>query len=358
MNVMLSEGNVIADRYQLSRALAFGGMGAVWAAWDRGLRREVAVKLLNAAMMTSPQVRARFKREAQTAAQIRSAHVIQTYDYGIDRGVPYIVLELLEGEDLCTRLKRERRLSFAVVVRIFGQVLSALQAVHAAGIVHRDLKPANVFLVRGAEGEQVKLLDFGVARAAGLDAVSTTCPGMMLGTPRYMSPEQARGRTDVDARSDLWSVAVILYRALTGFHAFPGTSVEETLRRICRDPVESPSQLLLDLPPGTDAFFERALMRDRAARFQSAREMAAALAELAAMDPEDLSLAVTTRLRAPPLEPPPPDAAWDRMTPTTPFLLVNRKRSGQMRPPPLPPRPVVPRPVAQGRGDRRSSTLS
>jgi len=277
----LRERVVIAGKYRLDRELARGGMGSVWVARHLQLDVPVAIKFMEIAVPSPTEALKRFKREAQSAAQIRSPHVVQILDHGVDRDVPYIVMELLEGEHLGDRLRRVRRLSLAASADIAVQVAKALRRAHEAGIIHRDLKPANIFLARIDEDEIVKVLDFGIAKAArgdGPDDVTKT--GVVMGSPNYMSPEQARGIKTVDHRSDLWSLGVILFRAITGEMAFKGESDVDVILKICADPIPLPSEVAPDLPRELDAFFERALARDPAKRFQSAREMAAALVDV------------------------------------------------------------------------------
>jgi serine/threonine-protein kinase len=275
------KGTVIGDKYRLEGELARGGMGSVWVAEHLQLECRVAVKFIDPELGLSESARKRFEREAKLAAGLRSPHVVHIYDHGVDQDTPYIVMELLEGEDLGARLKREGRMPLPALAAIVDQLSKGLQVAHAAGIVHRDLKPSNVFLVASEDGDLVKLLDFGVAKvqsSAITDEATKT--GQILGSPHYMSPEQAKGAKTIDHRSDLWSLGVMVYRAITGRRPFAGETFGELIVAICTAPMAAPSSLVPDLPPGVDAFFERALARDPALRFQSAREMAAAFAEV------------------------------------------------------------------------------
>ena len=274
----------IADKYRLERALAAGGMGSVWSAWNTQLDVPVAIKFMAPAMVSSVELVARFEREARAAAQIRSSHVVQIYEHGVDDGLPFIVMELLEGEDLGQRMRRVGRMPLADTARIVSSVCKALRRAHAIGIVHRDLKPANVFLARGDDDDEevIKVLDFGVVKSLA-EAVESgvTKTGELIGTPNYMSPEQARSTKTVDHRSDLWSLGIISYRALTAILPFPDDEGIERLMRICSEPVPPPSTYAPDLCPEVDAFFAKALAMDPEDRFQTAREMADALAHIA-----------------------------------------------------------------------------
>jgi serine/threonine protein kinase/class 3 adenylate cyclase len=266
-------GRLVGGKYSLEREIGRGGMGSIWVALDTQLRRRVALKLMRPEM-TSASSRGRFEREAMAVARIQNPHVIQIYDYGIDEEAQYIVMELLEGEDMEARIVRNPRLSIAAVATFVTQTAKALGAAHAAGIVHRDLKPANIFLARGEAEEMVKILDFGVAAMSSLgDDLHTTRTGTVLGTPHYMSPEQARSARTLDHRSDLWSLGVVAYRALTGQHPFTGESLGDLIVKICTDPFAPASELVPELGAEVDHFFERALAKDPAQRFQSARDL-------------------------------------------------------------------------------------
>ena len=273
---MLAPGAVIGGKYRVERALARGGMGSVWVARHVQLGSEVALKFLDAKFAESAGHRARFEREARAAANLKSPHVVQVTDYGFEGAAPYLVMELLEGEDLGQRLARVGRLSLADTTRILNQVAKALRKAHEAGIVHRDLKPANLFLARVDDDEVVKVLDFGIAKEAGAALGDATKTGEVMGSPHYMSPEQVRAEKDLDFRTDLWSLGIILYRALVGELPFPGDQLGPVLAKILTEVVPVPSRLAPDLPASIDAFMARALMRDKAQRFQSVMEMAAA----------------------------------------------------------------------------------
>ncbi|MCG8418187.1 MAG: protein kinase [Proteobacteria bacterium] len=269
-------------KYCLEQKLASGGMGTIWVAYDEQLQRQVAVKLMLKGRESTVAQRNQFEREAQLVARLQHPHVVQIYDYGIDdSGASYTVMELLEGEDLSTRLERTQTMSLTAFAPLFLQAAKALDAAHRAGIVHQDLKPANIFLAQQGAEFVVKILDFGVAAMCGGQSGDSTHSGTpsLIGTPYYMSPEQAR-MGEVGYRSDLWSLAVVAYRVLTGALPFTGSELNSMLRSIQYAPHLPPSSRVPELGLDVDAFFERALAKDPASRFQSALEMAAAFSEI------------------------------------------------------------------------------
>jgi serine/threonine-protein kinase len=270
-------GVVIAGRYSLVRPLARGGMGSVWVAHHRELEVDVTVKFMAPSLVEEADARARFEREAKVAARLRSQHVVSVLDYGVEDGTPFMVMELLRGESLWDRLAREGRLPVPVTARIVVQICKALRTAHEAGLVHRDLKPGNIFLARKDDEEVVIVLDFGVAKSSSVGVASTdTATGVLLGSAHYMSPEQIRDSRNVDARSDLWSLGVILYRMLVGGLPFPGTNLGDVLVRVCTDPRPPLGSVAPDLPAWIEGFLDRALARNPADRFQSAQELAEA----------------------------------------------------------------------------------
>ena len=278
------QGEVIAERYRLESEIARGGMGSVWAGQDEKLRRKVAVKLV--APDWDPEgirtdAQEQFEHEAMAVAQLQSPHVVQVFDFGVDRGYPYIVMELLDGEDLRSRLYALKRLSLETAGHILVQTAKALSVAHAAGIVHRDLKPGNVFLVRSGEEEICKILDFGVAKNSDTDLLEEAVDDdeQVMGTPQFMAPEQARG-LDVDHRADLWSLGVIVYRALTGRLPYRGRTATSVIVKVCTTDPQPVSELAPDLPVELDEFFRKALAREPDERFNSAREMALAFSRI------------------------------------------------------------------------------
>lgn len=274
------EGQLISDRYRLIRMLGKGGMGSVWLAEHLTLKNEVAIKLIDSQLASHPEARARFLREAQLAARIKSPHVVQIFDHGVSAdGHPYIAMEYLIGMSLRDRLLARGRLTFADTARIMSHLCRALARAHEAALVHRDLKPENIFLARDGDGEIVKVLDFGVAKAtdalanSGIDPTRT---GALLGTPFYMSPEQAQGLKTVDYRTDLWAVGVVVFECITGQRPFGAEALGPLIGKILGGPIPVPSSVAPDarIPKDIDAWMVRALARDPAARFANAKELA------------------------------------------------------------------------------------
>ncbi len=271
---VLGAGRVIAERYKLGERIARGGMATIWEATDTKLNRIVAIKFMGQAYTDDAEYRKRFEEEARAAAQLRTPFVVAIHDHGVTEGVPFIVMERLDGEDLHQRMHRLKRLPIAFVAKVATEAGKALRIAHAAGIVHRDLKPKNLFISKEDDEEVIKLLDFGVAKHAGTAALMTAT-GVMLGSPFYMSPEQIRCERNLDGRTDLWSLAAILYRALTGVKAFDG-DMARVMFQITRERPKPPSLLCPDLPKAFDAFFDKALATKREDRFATALELAEA----------------------------------------------------------------------------------
>jgi serine/threonine-protein kinase len=272
----LHEGAIVAGRYQLESRVGQGGMGAVWRARHLELGSAVAIKLIEESSLHSEDSRVRFRREAKLVAALHSPHVVQVFDYGVDGHVPYLVMELLEGESLAERLERSPRLPPGEVLRILTPVARAMSKAHDAGIVHRDLKPQNIFLARYDDEDAVKVLDFGIAKAPEASHISATASNALLGTAPYMSPEQAQGAGNVDYRTDLWALGVVAYQCIVGSLPFQGVGFGDVLVRIMTVPTPVPSQFAT-VPEGFDAWFAKACAKDPRRRFLSAREMVDAL---------------------------------------------------------------------------------
>jgi eukaryotic-like serine/threonine-protein kinase len=277
---MAAPGDLVTPNVRLVRLLGEGGMGAVWQARHEGLDTDVAVKLIAADLAQSASVRERFAREAKAAARIQSPHVVQMFDHGLTaQGVPYIVMELCQGETLRQRLERTR-IDPAAVARILSELCNALAAAHALGIIHRDVKPDNVYLARHGGGERVKVLDFGIAKHELAAGRPLTVAGTAMGTPAYMSPDQIACSAKADPGFDVWGAAVCAYEALTGSWPFPGETLVEVTQSVLRGTYTPPSRR--GLPPAFDAFFQRAFARDPKARFVTAAELASAFERAAA----------------------------------------------------------------------------
>ena len=269
---LFEPGATFADRYVIERQLGTGGMASVWLAYDRTLERLCALKVMDADA-TTDDARKRFHREARVTARIHSMSVVNLFDHGVWQGLPYIVMEYLDGEDLATRIARETKLTLRQTCDIVVQVARGLTHAHGSGVIHRDIKPENIYLVASDDGEIAKILDFGIATRDVRLATDDTQAGMFLGTPMYASPEQVRG-PDVDFRTDLWSLAIVAFECLTGHTPFTGITLEELCGNILTQPVPPISQYDAELPLALDEWVQRALDREPEQRFQSAKELA------------------------------------------------------------------------------------
>lgn len=273
----LPQGMLVADRYELVREIGVGGMGAVYEAVDTRLERPIALKFLDPTLVMDEEHVVRFHREALAAGRIGHPNICDVRDRGVtEEGLHFIAMELLEGSTFFELIRSEGPLAPHRVIPIVLEVLSALSAAHRAGIVHRDLKPENIFLLRSAQGaEQVKLLDFGVSRF--LDDATTlrlTKSGKVLGTPLYVSPEQALAHKDIDHRADLWGVGVLLYEALTGQAPFKAKNTGQMLIMIIKKDVTPPREYIPWISDILEQVILKALTKDRDLRFQSAKEFA------------------------------------------------------------------------------------
>jgi serine/threonine protein kinase len=277
---------MITPSVRLVRELGAGGMGKVWIADHLALRTRIVVKFLAAELQDDVRTRARFSREAAAASQVKSPHVVQMLDHGVaPDGTPFIAMELLEGRDLRAHLQTRGRLPVSEVVAIVRQVAKALSKAHERGIVHRDIKPENIFLCDTIDPRDpfVKILDFGIAKGGEHCVVAdfeATQAGMLIGTPDYMSPEQLLGG-EVDARSDLWALGVVAFQALTGHLPFIGRNLGELALALHGGVTSRPSELVPSIPQAIDGWFCRVCAGEKSDRFQSARELADALAEAA-----------------------------------------------------------------------------
>jgi serine/threonine-protein kinase len=283
-------GRTLGGKYRLLRVIGRGGMGTVFEAENVSIGKRFAVKLLDQECAKDAGVVGRFAREARAASAVESEHIVSVVDAGVADNCPYIAMELLRGEDIGTRLRRDARVPLRETLHIAAQVLRGLAAAHGAGIVHRDLKPDNVLLIDHAgDPTFVKIVDFGISKVerprGGTAPLAITQRGVILGTPLYMAPEQARSLPDVDGRADLFSVGAIVFECLSGRPPHVGETYEQILLSLCMEDAPDVRAYAADVPADVAAFIARALARDRAERFSSAVEMLSALRALAPDDP-------------------------------------------------------------------------
>ena len=272
----------VLGRYLLVRLLGEGGMGAVYEATHQDLGRRVAIKILHPRYAESEKARSRFLREGQAASRIRHPNVADVYDVGIEGVHPYLVMELLEGADLAQVIEREAPLSVQRTADLLVPVVAAVAIAHDQGVVHRDLKPGNIFLSAERNAIKPKVLDFGVSKLIDHeDAPSLTDTGTFLGTPHYMSPEQAQGAKHVDVRSDQYSLGVILYECATARRPIEEDSMYPLLRRIVQGDFPSPRQINPNVSSAFENVILRAMARDPAQRFTTTRALGLALLDFA-----------------------------------------------------------------------------
>ena len=264
-------GQTLGGRYRLIELLGSGGMATIYRATDTQLGRDVALKLLRPEYLRDPDFASRFRSEAQAAASLSHPNVVTVYDFGEDPSGPYIVMELVDGEDLATILRRSGALPPRQSARIGAGVAQALAAAHARGLVHRDIKPGNVLI--GADG-RVKVADFGIARAVA--EAQVTLPGTTLGSVHYFSPEQARGE-QATAASDIYSLGIVLYEMLTGVRPWEGDSAASVALARLSGPIPDPATVRPSVPPDLASITRKALALDPNDRWPSAAAMADAL---------------------------------------------------------------------------------
>ncbi len=280
---MIEPGAIINERFRVIKLIGEGGMGAVFEGEHTGVGRKVAIKVLHPSFARNAEIVGRFQREARSAAAIGHDNIIEIMDFGTHDGAPYMVMEYLKGQSLRERLDERGTLPFGDAAYIMTQVLSALGAAHASDIIHRDLKPDNVFLItKAGHRDFVKLLDFGIAKLRGDDKPENkglTQTGAVMGTPYYMSPEQALGKRDIDHRADLYSAGVMLYQMVTGQVPFDGESQAELLMMIVyrMNGLKRAREIVPGIPEEYDNIIVRSLEKERELRFGSAQEFAQAL---------------------------------------------------------------------------------
>jgi len=291
MSVPVPTDLLIAGRYRVFAEIGRGAMGAVWLVEHVHTGDQLALKVMHQSFGNSPELVERFRREARAAAKIKSDHVVRVIDADISPelgGMPFMVMEMLNGEDARKRLRTVGAFPRDQTVHILWQVARALDRAHAVGIVHRDIKPENLFFHRHETGvEIVKLLDFGVAKMRddlALDDAQSTQAGTLLGTPYYMAPEQVRNGT-ITPQTDVWAVGMLAVRFLTAASYWPSATTGELMAMILTEPMQTPSSKFerAALPPAFDAWFERSCNRDPARRWPSVGEQVAALADAFAL---------------------------------------------------------------------------
>jgi serine/threonine protein kinase len=284
-------------KYKVVEVVGKGGMGCVYGALNTTINKRVAIKVIDPVLARNAEANARFQREALAASAIESPHIVQIFDAGeTDDGTPFIVMELMRGQDLGGYISENGRLDLGDALNVFAQILKGLAHAHEAGIIHRDLKPDNVFLVqRDDDPVLVKLLDFGVSKisrpSADVPLQTLTRQGTVVGTPFYMSPEQAQAFPDVDGRTDIYSAGAILFECLTGRPPHVGRAYEQVIVNICMKDAEDVRAHNADVPDGIAELIAKALSRERDDRYPDARTMLAALKDKA---PQSLDIATSS----------------------------------------------------------------
>jgi serine/threonine-protein kinase len=331
-------GTVIAGKYRVLKLIGSGGMGTVWEGAHERLGTRVAIKFIRPQFAQQSEARARFEIEARAAARLQSKHAVHVYDYGVsDAGLPYIVMEFLDGESLSDAIIARGTLPPREVAQIMAQAARALTKAHSVGIVHRDLKPDNIFLARSHELFEglpyvVKLVDFGIAKLvddAPIDAAASplggpTREGTVIGTPNFMAPEQLTVGGAPGPLTDLWSLGASTFAAMTGRLPFEGDVLGDIVLKVCATPIPIPSKINPRVPPGFDAWFARACARDPARRFQTAEELAQALAgvcgvgriRMATLDEDQVQYVIRPQEESPPAD----DLPAGAMSPRTAML--------------------------------------
>jgi serine/threonine-protein kinase len=281
----VARGQILADKYRVDEALGAGGMGFVVAATHLQLGKRVAIKMMLPSALVIPLAVERFEREARAAVQLRGEHVAQVLDVGkLPDGVPYLVLEFLDGADLGTVLESRGALTVDDAVDFVLQACEGVAEAHAAGIVHRDLKPRNLFLTHRVDGSAlIKVLDFGISKWAKTspEDYGLTRTGDVVGSPNYMSPEQIKSAKNVDARTDIWSLGVILFELLSGRVPFVATSLPQLCAMVLQDPAPPLSTLSSGIPARLSQVVGKCLEKDPDKRFASVFALSEALAPFA-----------------------------------------------------------------------------
>jgi serine/threonine protein kinase len=335
-------GSIVGGKYRVLRIIGSGGMGTVWEGVHVALGTRVAIKFIKPRFSEQAEARARFEIEARAAAKLKTKHAVHVFDYGVSpEGLPYIVMEFLEGESLSDAIITRGPLNEAEVAKIITQAARALSRAHAAGIVHRDLKPDNIFLATAEEPVEglpyvVKLVDFGIAKmfeeepadpsgASPHPMGGPTREGTVIGTPNFMAPEQLTVGGAPGPLTDLWSLGACTFAAMTGRLPFEGDVLGDIVLKVCASPMPAPSKINPRVPHGFDAWFARACSRDPVRRFQTADELASALAgvcgigriRMATLDEDQIQYVMRPKTDADDMDSLPPPAT---MSPRTALL--------------------------------------
>jgi eukaryotic-like serine/threonine-protein kinase len=309
----VGEGTLIAGKYRIEKLIARGGMGVLYRAWQPLIARNVAIKIVRPELMTRSDAPARFLREARVLAQLRTDHVCKVLDAGaLDDGLPYMVLEYLDGDDLRNVLNAKGRFAVPRAVDLILQVAEALAEAHALGIVHRDVKPENLFLLNDVSGaERIKLLDFGICQTES-NAARLRTPQQAddygLGSPHYMAPEQISAPHAFDPRIDIWSLAVVLYELISGDPPFDGDDVTAICAQVLGREPASLREVCTDLPQGLEHVVARCLSKSPDGRYADVAELALALAPYGSAAAGESSARVGRTLHLPHAVPQPPVA--------------------------------------------------
>ena len=331
-------GSIVGGKYRVVRLIGTGGMGTVWEGAHVALGTRVAIKFIKPRFSDQAEARARFEIEARAAARLKTKHAVHVFDYGVSpEGLPYIVMEFLDGESLSDAIIGRGPLQAPEVAQIIAQAARALTRAHAAGIVHRDLKPDNIFLATSDEPVEnlpyvVKLVDFGIAKIFEEDPSDEGRPhspmggptreGTVIGTPNFMAPEQLTIGGAPGPLTDLWSLGACTFAAMTGRLPFEGDVLGDIVLKVCAAPMPAPSKINPGVPPGFDAWFARACSRDPVRRFQTADELAQALAgvcglgriRMATLDEDAIQYVMRPKLDSETLDSIPPPAAMSAKT--------------------------------------------
>jgi serine/threonine protein kinase len=267
-------GRTLVGKYRIEKMLGQGGMGSVWRGTHSITGRKIAVKILDEKFLSNANVVQRFGREARAASSIAHEGIVEVLDLDqTEEGIPFLVMEFLEGESLAHRIDYGARMTEEQVLSLGTQLLDALHAAHESGVVHRDLKPDNIYVIPGARGERIKILDFGISWKDDEQDAKLTVTGSVLGTPHYMSPEQAMGDTDTDRRVDIYAAGVVLYECVVGSVPFEGANYNKLLRIILDNEPTPPSKRGAKISPAVEAVILKALSKRKEDRPSTAAEM-------------------------------------------------------------------------------------